>query len=364
LKEISLIDISQHHHESKVSACTKNGTVVNIYLTKDKSEATTRLFLVTGSTAHLDGLFTGGEDREKFLDALPKPLEEKSLYHAFGLSYIPPEYRETCVSLGPAQAAFAKGQQDVPLLCSSDICGILHTHSTYSDGALGVKELAEQAIGLGYSFLGISDHSQSAAYAGGLSIDSVKRQHEEIDRLNEVLAPFRLFKGIESDILRDGSLDYPESVLESFDYVIISIHSGFSMSEEEMTRRIVRALAHPLSSILGHPTGRLLKKRKPYAVCLPKVLEAAAETKTAVEINSNPWRLDLDAEHAAEAARLGIQIPISPDAHSQEGFSHVEYGVCIARKAGLRAENILTTKTTAQLLEYFNAQRKFKSKSP
>ena len=236
---------------------------------------------------------------------------------------------------------------------ASDIKGIIHAHSSYSDGIHSLKSLAVAVKEKGYQYLGISDHSQSAFYASGLKMSDIRRQHAEIDKLNQELAPFVIFKGIESDILKDGSLDYPDNILESFDFIIASVHSNFEMQEEEMTKRIVRAIQNPYTTILGHPTGRLLLKRPGYQIDMDQVLETAAKYNVAIEINSNPLRLDLDWSFHKKAVDLGILLPISPDAHSIEQIDYVEYGVAVAKKGGVKKEDVLTAWDVDEVKEYF-----------
>ena len=302
----------------------------------------------TGNDAHLEGLARAASAKGLRLDREglwrgPERVAtegEDALYAALGLAYLPPELRE---GLGEVEAAAAG---PVPALVElDDLRGTFHCHTTYSDGKATVAEMAEAAKALGWEYLGLADHSRSAAYAGGLSVDRVKAQQADIDGWNERAGasgdPFRLFKGVESDILADGSLDYPDRVLASFDYVVASVHSGFAMGEEEMTARMVRAVRNPYLTMLGHPTGRLLLSRKGYDVDVARVIDAAAEAGVAIEINANPHRLDLDWRHVREAAARGILIAINPDAHSTGGLEHVAYGVNMARKAGLTPEQIV-----------------------
>jgi DNA polymerase (family 10) len=213
--------------------------------------------------------------------------------------------------------------------------------------------MAQATRQLGFEYFGISDHSQSAVYANGLKVDAIRRQHEEINALNETLKPFHVFKGIEVDILDDGRLDYEDEVLALFDFIIVSVHSRFTMNEAEMTSRIIKALQNPFTTILAHPTGRLLLKRRPYAVNIDAVLEAASSLQVAVEINSNPRRLDLDWTHLAKAKSLGLQIPICPDAHSIENIGNISYGISMARKGGLQPTQVLNCKTKNELQQYF-----------
>jgi DNA polymerase (family 10) len=277
---------------------------------------------------------------------------EEDLYRALGLRFIPPELREAGGEIERA------AREDFPaLVAAADLRGVLHVHSDYSDGTPTVAQWAEAVRAAGYAYLGISDHSRSAAYAGGLSVEAVSRQHAEIDALNRRLAPFRIFKGIESDILADGSLDYPPEVLASFDFVIASVHSGFRMTAEAMTARIVRAIENPYTTILGHPTGRLLLSREGYPVDMAEVLAAAAEHGVAIELNASPYRLDLDWRLHRRAAALGIPIAIAPDAHGLAGARDLEIGVGIARKGGLTAEDVLTCWETERVARYFARRR-------
>ena len=266
---------------------------------------------------------------------VPTP-DEESLYAAAGLSFVAPEMRES----GDEVAAAAEGA--LPrLLARDDIRGVLHCHSQYSDGAATIAEMADAAHERGWSYVGISDHSQSAFYAGGLRADQIARQHEEIDRLNATRSDVRVLKGIEADILPCGRVDYEQTVLDSFDYVICSVHSRFGMNEAQMTERVLKALDDPHVTILGHPTGRLLLTREPYALDIEAVLEKAAETGVAVELNADPHRLDLDWRHLRRAKARGVMVEIGPDAHSTHGLDNVEIGVGIARKGWLEAGDVL-----------------------
>ena len=290
-------------------------------------------------------------------DGVDTFASEKSLYNSLGLCFIPPEIRENSGEIEAAAALFVENEDFPQFVSSTDIRGILHVHSTYSDGVCSLKELAYAVREMGYAYLGIADHSRSAVYAGGLSEDAVKKQHDEIDELNETLAPFRLFKGIESEILVDGSLDYSETVLERFDFVIASVHSSFHLSEAEMTKRIIHAIENPFTTILGHPTGRLLCKREAYAVNLDKILEAAAKCGIAIELNANPRRLDLDWRHLRPAVDLGITIPICPDAHSIEAISDIQYGLAIARKGWLEPKNVLNCWALERAVSFFASRK-------
>ena len=262
-------------------------------------------------------------------------VDEAAFFAAMDLAYIPPELRE---GLGEIQAA---AEDALPtLVTAADIRGMLHVHSTYSDGADSLETMAEAVRARGYEYLGIADHSQSAAYAGGLRTDAVKRQWDEIDQLNEKLAPFRIFKGIESDILGDGSLDYTDDILQHFEYIVVSVHSQFNLDREKMTARIVRAIEHPAATIVGHLTGRLLLDREGYDVDVDQIIEAAARNRVAIEINAHPARLDIDWRHVKKARDKGVQIAINTDAHSTGGLDNLAYGIGIGRKGWLRTEDV------------------------
>jgi DNA polymerase (family 10) len=243
------------------------------------------------------------------------------------------------------------------LVTAANVRGILHCHSTYSDGVASIAELAQAAIARGWTYLGISDHSQSAFYAGGLSPSAIARQHDEIDDLNATLGDFTILKGIEADIRPNGDLDYDDATLDRFDYVIGSVHSQFRMSEDAMTARILTALENPRLTILGHPTGRLLLAREPYAVDVQAIIEKAADTGAAIELNADPRRLDLDWRFLRQAKERGVTIEIGPDAHSIGGLDNVAIGVGIARKAWLEADDILNARSADDVLAFASARR-------
>lgn len=267
---------------------------------------------------------------------LLKISSEQDLYSAIGIQYIQPELREIAAILEKAKK-FALPE----LVKESDMKGMLHVHSTWSDGADSIREMALTAGKMGYSYIAICDHSRSAAYARGLSIERVIEQHKEIDLLNSEDLGIYIFKGIESDILTDGKLDYPDEILALFDIVVASVHSAFKMNKADMTKRIITALENPYTAILGHPTGRLLLARKQYEIDINEVIQAAAANGKVIEINANPYRLDLSFENAAAAAEKGVMLAVNPDAHSVEGLADVEYGIKVARKACLSSKNII-----------------------
>jgi DNA polymerase (family X) len=279
-------------------------------------------------------------------DGAPVVAEsEEDLYQALGLEWVPPELRE---GWGEVEAA---EQGELPTLVEyEDLRGTFHCHTTYSDGTATIAELGEAARARGWRYLGIADHSVSAGYAGGLTVDDVRRQHLEIDQWNrEHGAEVRLLKGIEADILRDGRLDYDDQVLATFDYVIGSVHSGFRMGRAEMTRRITTAVRNPRLTILGHPTGRLLLTREPYAVDLDVVIDAAAGAGRAIEINGDPHRMDMDWRHWPVARKRGVHCAINPDAHSVAGLGAVAFGLAVARKGWLEPKDILNAWELEQL---------------
>lgn len=263
---------------------------------------------------------------------------EIDIYRALDLDYIPPELRE---DTGEIIAAETHTLPDLIEAC--DIKGVFHNHTTASDGLNTLQEMAEAAKLLGLSYLGIADHSQSLAIANGLSSERLLKQIHEIDRLNKKTNNFRIFKGSEVDILADGTLDYDDDVLLNLDYVVASVHTHFAMSKEEMTSRIVKALHHPLVTMLGHATGRLILKRDGYAVDLDIVLQTAARTGTMIEINADPHRLDLDWIHCKRAKELGVRLVINPDAHSIDGLSNYCYGVDVARRGWLERSHVFNT---------------------
>ena len=283
--------------------------------------------------------------------ATPTP-EEQELYARAGIAVVPPELRE-----GEGEIDAAAHGVLPHLLENDDIRGVLHCHSVYSDGKATIAEMARAAQARGWSYIGITDHSQAAFYAGGLSRDHVLAQHDEIDELNESFSDFRVLKGIEADILADGRLDYDDDLLDRFDFVVGSIHSRFAMDEATMTARVLRALDDPRLTILAHPTGRLLLNRPPYALDLDAVLAKAAAQRVAVELNADPHRLDLDWRYLRRAKALGVTIEIGPDAHSETGLDNMEFGVGVARKGWLTAADVLNARSADAVLQFARARR-------
>ncbi len=273
---------------------------------------------------------------------------EEGFFSINELQFIPTELRE-----GFGEVQLAKENKIPELLKEEDLKGILHNHSTYSDGKHTLRQMALHCKELGFEYLGISDHSRSAFYAGGLEVEAVIKQQKEIDALNQELAPFRIFKGIESDILADGSLDYPGETLKTFDFVVASVHSILNMDIVKATKRLITAIENPYTTMLGHPTGRLLLRRAGYPIDHRAVIDACAANQVVIEINANPWRLDLDWRWIRYAMEQGVKLSINPDAHAMEGYADMKYGVLVARKGGLTKEMTLNTLSANELGKYF-----------
>jgi DNA polymerase (family X) len=308
------------------------------------------VFIQSASRQHLG--FVPSGNAKSFLQLAQNQAftSESEIYQKVNWAYIEPEMREGSFELELAQ------KNDLPnLLEIKDIRGIIHAHSTYSDGKHTLEQMATACRDLGYEYLGISDHSQSAFYANGLNEFRVRKQHQEIDELNQKLAPFRIFKGIEADILNDGKLDYEDRILASFDFVIASVHSALKMSEEKATERIIKALENQYTTILGHPTGRLLLRREGYPLNHAKIIEACAQNGVVIEINASPWRLDLDWRWVHYALEKGVMLSINPDSHEIGTIPEVKYGVYVGRKGGLTKDETLNTKSLAEIETYFKS---------
>jgi DNA polymerase (family X) len=303
------------------------------------------LLFATGSEAHLRQLRRLAQKRGLSLEPnglyrdgkLLAGRSEKDIYAALGLDFIEPELRE-----GRNEIALARGHRFPPLVQLGDLRGILHAHTTASDGVNTLEQMASAVRKRGYSYFGVADHSRSAHYAGGLSLEQIDAQHGAIDELNlRYGESFYIFKGIESDILPDGSLDYPDPILSRFDFVVASVHGQFRKDRESQTERILRAVANPYTTILGHMTGRQLLRRPGYDIDVERILAACAERGVAVEINANPWRLDLDWRWHQKALELGCMFSINPDAHSTSEIDLIKWGVAMARKGGVPSERVL-----------------------
>ena len=290
------------------------------------------------------GLFRNG----KLIDC----RGEEDIFAVFSMKYIPPELRE---NYGEIEAA--KTGTLPKLVEEKDIKGLMHIHTTYSDGNMTLKQVSAEAQKMGLEYIGISEHSKSAWYAGGLKEQEIETHLAEIDRLNKSFRDFKIFKGIESNILNDGSLDYEDSLLEKFDFVIIAVHSNFNMGRDELTGRIIRAMENKYATILAHPTGRLLLARDPYEVDMEKVINAAAENNVDLELNASPFRLDLDWRMAKYAREKKVKVFINPDAHSLETLYDYKFGVNIARKGWLEEKDIVNTLTVSRMEEYLKSKK-------
>ncbi|KAA9333542.1 DNA polymerase/3'-5' exonuclease PolX [Adhaeribacter soli] len=312
------------------------------------------VFRSSATDAHLSQAYNGSETLYQLLKKQTF-ASEASVYEKAGLKFIEPEMRE-----GYGELELARENKLPKLLTDADLKGILHNHSTYSDGTHTLEQMAVFCKEAGYQYLGICDHSKSAFYANGLQEGRVMAQHREIEKLNQELAPFKIFKGIESDILNDGSLDYEEAILKTFDFVVASVHSNLKMTEEKATERLINAIRNPYTTMLGHPTGRLLLRREGYPIDHKAVIDACAENGVIIEINANPWRLDLDWRWVHYALEKGVMLSINPDAHSTSGYADMRYGVLMGRKGGLTAEMTFNAKSREEVEAYFLQRKKEK----
>jgi len=333
--------------DGHITGLTENGLKVIIYVVEKRFFFKT-LFEKTGSDEHVKIVLDRGGDEAD------QPENEELIYRKAGLDFIKPEMREGNTFIEKA------ANHTLPTLISyNDLRGTLHNHSTWSDGVNSIEEMAAYCQNeLNLQYLGLSDHSKSAFYAKGLSIERVLQQHEEIDHINKKLNGFHVFKGIESDILNDGSLDYPDEILQRFDFVVASIHSNLKMSKEKATQRLIKAIENPYTTILGHPTGRLLLSRNGYPIDYQKVIDACAANGVVIEVNSNPLRLDLDWRWHQYALDKGVWLSINPDAHRNEGFLDMHYGVITARKGGLYKERCLNALSLEEITRFFKDKKK------
>lgn len=325
------------------------------------------LLLATGSNDHLSALRALAEKRGFTLDArglrrgakVIASATEEDIYAALDLPFIAPELRES-----GAEVKLARQGKLRTLVQAADIRGVVHAHTLESDGGDTLEAMALAARERGYQYLGLTDHSQTASYAGGLKPAEVAAQQRAIDRLNKKLgSSFHVFKGIESDILGDGALDYPDEILSSFDLIVASIHSKFKLSVREQTQRLLKAIANPHTTVLGHVTGRQLLRRPGYEVDMDAILRACAEHGVAIEINAHPWRLDMDWRWCAKGLALGCMFSIDPDAHSTREIDNLRWGVLMARKGGLPRDAILTALDRADFAAYLR-RRKEKAARP
>jgi DNA polymerase (family 10) len=321
----------------------------------DKKAFVTEQFLRTGNALHINEIV---KDNLSLKDLVKQGnfSNETEIYRAANFAFIAPEMRE-----GTFEIEAAKNGALPNLVEMKDLKGILHNHSTYSDGRHSLEQMAVHCKNLGYEYLGICDHSKSAFYANGLKEDRLIQQHAEIDELNKKLAPFKIFKGIESDILYDGNLDYDDQVLDSFDFIVASVHSILNMKIEKATQRLLTAIENPYTTILGHPTGRLLLRREGYPIDHKAVIDHCAKYNVVIEINANPWRLDLDWRWVHYAIEQGVKLSINPDAHKMEGYDDMYYGLLAGRKGGLSAAMTFNALNAQEIGEYFT-ERKSKIK--
>lgn len=337
-----------------------SGTVVDVYWATPE-QLGFQLLHATGSEPHVAQLASRARERGlQWRDTglyrdgtrVPAPSEEV-VYALLGLPFIPPELRE-----GRDEIAAAGAGQLPTLLERDDLVGFLHCHSQYSDGGSTVREWAEACRALGYRYLGITDHSEAMSYSGGLPAAEIAQQHAEIDRVNADMDDLTVLKGVEADILEDGSLDYTPAVRERFDFIIASVHVRHGMNERRMTERILRAMDDPTMAILGHPTGRLLLSRDPFPMDLERIFAKAADVGVAIEINADPQRLDLDWRLVRQAATAGVVISLGADAHAVAGVDNMDLGVAMARKGWLTRDQVLNARPLEGFLRFVVRRRK------
>lgn len=330
--------------DSTLIALSPFGLKIRLHLST-RTDFYLNWFKLTGNEEHVTAVLAKAGDG---------PFEdERAIYKKAGLDFVEPELRE-----GLGEIELAQTGKLPRLIKYEDLKGSLHNHSTWSDGVHTLEEMALYCRDhLQLEYLGMCDHSKSAFYANGLNEQRVFGQHQEIDALNARLAPFKIFKGIESDILYDGSLDYSDDILKTFDFVVASVHSILRMDEEKATSRLITAIENPYTTILGHPTGRLLLSRKGYPVDYKKVIDACAANKVVIEINANPLRLDLDWRWHRYALEKGVLLSVNPDAHRTEGFHDMRYGILVARKGGLQPEQCLNAFSLQDISQYFHNKK-------
>jgi DNA polymerase (family 10) len=311
-----------------------------------------QLFIQTAAEPHLQQVGAGGVS---LLQAAYSGHDtaETAIYERAGLPFIVPEMREDDFAF-----RWAARHRTDELVTWDDLRGTLHNHSTWSDGKQSVAEMANYCRELGLTYFGIADHSKTASYAGGLDAERVRQQQVEIDQLNAGYGKdFQIFKGIESDILGDGSLDYDDATLATFDYVVASVHQTLNMSLEKATTRLLRAIENPYTTILGHPTGRLLLAREGYPIDHKVIIDACAEHNVVIEINASPYRLDIDWRWIDYAMQQGVMLSINPDAHSFAGLLDMHYGIAIGRKGGLTKKMTFNTLVLTEMAEYLQNRR-------
>ncbi|MFG6116461.1 DNA polymerase/3'-5' exonuclease PolX [Halobacillus sp. MO56] len=348
--------------ETKVSVVVNEGYDINIdfRIVKPEEFATT-LHHFTGSKDHNVAMRQlAKQQNEKISEYGIENVEtgevttfkkEEDFFAHFGLNWIPPEVRE---NLGEIE----KAEKKIDLVDLKDIRGDLHMHSTWSDGAQSIREMAEEAKAKGYEFIAITDHSKYLRVANGLNEERLRKQRKEIDKLNNEMDDFHIFAGIEMDILPDGTLDFEDEFLKEMDFVIGSIHSSFTQSQDKIMKRLVHAMENPYVHMIAHPTGRLIGRRKGYAVDLDVLIETAQQTGTVLELNANPNRLDLSWETLIKAQEAGVKVAINTDAHNYSMLDHMKIGVGAARKGWLRKENVINTWKKEELVNLFQGKAK------
>ncbi len=355
------VEVVQSNDKAGGRAFLLSGVEVDLRITSDQTFPYA-LFCFTGSLAHWTSMLErakgmGLQLSEEGLYRNGRSIsckEEEGIFNALGLDFIPPELRENRGEIEASEIHLLPR-----LIEEHDIKGIFHVHSSYSDGTNSIRKMAHASKEMGFSYIGFSDHSQSARYAGGLSRERLQKQWEEIDQLNQEMEGFHVFKGIESDILPDGSLDYEGSILKELDFVVASVHSHFNMSREEMTQRVIKAIRNPHTTILAHPTGRLLLAREPYAIDMMPIIDEASRSKVAIELNAHPYRLDIDWRLCKYAKEKGVKIAINPDAHEEKGLKDTYYGVGIGRKGWLEPGDILNAMGLGEMKSFLERRRSF-----
>ena len=332
-------------NEDSILYRLKNGLKLRLYA--GGQDLAVESILRTGSQ---DFIHAVQKDYPQLLTA-KKGADEKALFAQAKLQYIPPCLRESASILQMAR------QSTIPdLIQTGDIKGIIHSHSNWSDGANTIEEMAEECIRKGFEYLVISDHSKAAAYAKGLSEERIREQHKYVEELNRKFKPFKIFKSIECDILNDGSMDYHDDILASFDLVIASVHSNLKMPGDKAMMRLTRAISNRYTTILGHMTGRLLLSRRGYPVDHRQIIDLCAEKKVVIELNAHPRRLDIDWQWIEYAMEKNVLLSIDPDAHSLEGYNDIKYGVLAAQKGGLTRERNLSSYSLAQFEEFLRSR--------
>lgn len=324
-----------------------NNSPINIYFVEEENWVLQK-FIHTSTAEHIALLpnFNAEDLRKQVFNS------DIDIYAKLGIGYVPAAMRE-----GKREVSLARENKIPVLIENEDLQGSLHNHSTWSDGIHTLEEMAVYCHQLGYHYLGICDHSQSAFYANGLKPDRLLEQFAEIEMLNKKYPDFHIFKGIESDILNDGSLDYEEDILKQFDFIVASVHSNLKMDEAKANARLLKAIENPYTTMLGHPTGRLLLARQGYPINHQLIIDACAANNVAIEINANPLRLDLDWRWIDYALQKGVYLSINPDAHKKEGYHDMKYGVMVAQKGGLSKEFCLNAWDKNKLDEYFKSKK-------